>query len=476
MANNYTPSYNQYLTQTAGYALPSSVRTYSVFDPSSNSWRRMTNDGRSPMQQGTQADIQAALRYADSSRGKIWDNPASAQPMVQTQTPGILLRSRTPAQAPAQTPLGGPRGASPASGGGTTVVPVGQGRNVAPKASQGQIQVPVYDERIARERAAFGDPMAGDEFLHEAPIGVPGYQGQKTPVVMQAQQSNVPAEVAQMFNKSGIPQYDINKADRPFLGHERDMLAQGFYRASNLANQAGQMYLGGEIAGPLINLGRGFLAGRAVQSAAPTANGSLAGFVDSLRAANTPATKALKVQEMRDIMNASRASKPIGVGRGASVSDIEAATNFSPAQSSWTPPQGTVINRVVGTPSGSTYVEKLALEAPVYPRYAYPPKPASIPNVISRADVNRASQAAENALKGRYSNVGGGLSAGKVVPRATVRSGTGDTSSIWANAGRGFQRYQTLQGNPRAFEPIPSTLQQVYNSRLGIPSIGFLVR
>ena len=107
MANNYTPNYKQYLTQTAGYALPSSVRTYSVFDPNSNSWKRMTNDGRSPMQQGTQADIQAALRYADSSQGKIWDNP-------------------TPAQTPAQIPLGGPRMASGGHLGGGMGVPSSQ--------------------------------------------------------------------------------------------------------------------------------------------------------------------------------------------------------------------------------------------------------------------------------------------------------------------------------------------------------------
>lgn len=110
MPNNYAPSYNQYLTQTAGYALPSSVRSYSVFDPSSNSWRRMTNNGMSPMQQGTQADIQAALRYADSSRGRVWDNPA-------------------PVQVPVQTPLGGSRRASQPLPREGTVVLQGQPTN-----------------------------------------------------------------------------------------------------------------------------------------------------------------------------------------------------------------------------------------------------------------------------------------------------------------------------------------------------------
>ncbi len=123
MANNYTPNYNQYLTQTAGYALPSSVRSYSVFDPSSNSWRRMTNDGRSPMPMQGQTPVADALALARQTQGRDW----SAQP--------------APVQAPAQTPLGGPRMASPASRGGTVVVPIGQDRNVAPRASQSQIPV-----------------------------------------------------------------------------------------------------------------------------------------------------------------------------------------------------------------------------------------------------------------------------------------------------------------------------------------------
>ena len=123
MANNYTPSYNQYLTQTAGYALPSNVRSYSVFDPSSNSWKRMTNDGRSPMPVQGQTPVADALALARQTQGRDW----SAQP--------------APVQAPAQTPLGGPRMASPASRGGTVVVPMGQGRNVSSRASQGQIPV-----------------------------------------------------------------------------------------------------------------------------------------------------------------------------------------------------------------------------------------------------------------------------------------------------------------------------------------------
>ena len=150
MANNYTPSYNQYRTQTAGYALPSSVRTYSVFDPASNSWRRMTNDGRSPMPASPaqqQADIAGALAQAKQTQGMVYP----AQGMVQTQTPGILLRPKTPVQTPVQTPLGSPRMASPAS-----------------KASQ--VQAPMYTGGgYAEIRKPFPDPMADDDFLHESP-------------------------------------------------------------------------------------------------------------------------------------------------------------------------------------------------------------------------------------------------------------------------------------------------------------------
>lgn len=112
MANpNYAPMYKNYLTNTAGYALPSNVRTYSVFDPSSNSWRRMTNDGRSPLPMTPaqeQAAVAGALMQAQQTQGKVW-NPLPA-----------------PAQTPAQTPLGGPRMASNRQLGGGMGVPASQ--------------------------------------------------------------------------------------------------------------------------------------------------------------------------------------------------------------------------------------------------------------------------------------------------------------------------------------------------------------
>ena len=99
MANNYTPSYNQYRTQTAGYALPSSVRTYSVFDPASNSWRRMTNDGMSPMPQGNQPDIQAALAQARQTQGTVYPAQGMGQGQPVEVHPGYL---NPPAQMPSR--------------------------------------------------------------------------------------------------------------------------------------------------------------------------------------------------------------------------------------------------------------------------------------------------------------------------------------------------------------------------------------
>ena len=127
MANNYTPSYNQYRTQTAGYALPSSVRTYSVFDPASNSWRRMTNDGMSPMPQGNQPDIQAALAQAEQTRGTVYPAQGMGQGQPVEMHPGYV--NPPVQQTPVQMPSRGSRMPSPASGGGGAVPVQGQPAN-----------------------------------------------------------------------------------------------------------------------------------------------------------------------------------------------------------------------------------------------------------------------------------------------------------------------------------------------------------
>ena len=65
-------------------AIPASVQTYSVFDPTSNSWKRMTNNGRSPIPaQGqtlipTQTPTTTPRRVVRASRNTRISNPAPA--------------------------------------------------------------------------------------------------------------------------------------------------------------------------------------------------------------------------------------------------------------------------------------------------------------------------------------------------------------------------------------------------------------
>ena len=137
MANfNYTPSYKQYTQQSAGYVIPNSVKTYSVFDPSSNTWKRMTNNGMSPMPVQGQTPVADALALARQTQGRDW----SVQP--------------APVQVPAQTPLGGSRTPSPASRGGTPSVYPPRGIPEAPAAPQG---VSAGNARPARGMAVSGE-------------------------------------------------------------------------------------------------------------------------------------------------------------------------------------------------------------------------------------------------------------------------------------------------------------------------------
>lgn len=443
---NYARQYQAY-AQSIEPDIPSSVRTYSIFNPDTGTWQRMTNNFRSPI-------------------------PVQGQTLIPTQTPGIMLRPRTQVppmtpeqeqiaieaglararttqgttyqplpQTPAQRSSRGSRTASPASGGGTVIVPMDQPKAKAPAGSQ---VVPTGNPYMgyAESRREFEDP---DAFLHETPRGTAGAQGQK-PVIVTAAPVNL-EEVSQIFQPPMDRGYQFNEpVRRP--PNVRQVIDEEYNNIPLRLHQAYGLMGGGLNVGPAL---ASFRAGDASVAAA---------------------RKAYQEGMMRSQLRRAAPSKYTQIVHPEAPT-IEAVNRFSPMSSTWSPPQGTVINRVVGTPSGSTYVEKLALEAPVYPRYAYPPKPASIPNVVSRADINRASQAAENALKGRYSNVGGGLSAGKAIPRATVRLNTGDTSSIWANAGKGFQRYQILQQNPNAFDPSLTLLERINAARNGIPFLPF---
>lgn len=170
MANNYTPAYKNYLSNSAGYVLPSSVRTYSVFDPSSNSWKRMTNDGMSPIPAQGQTPVADALALARQTQGRDWS----------TQ--------------PAQTPLGGSRVPSNGQQRGGMGVPASPASGVPQKASQGQIPS-LGAGGYAEIRREYGDPEADIAFLHEQPVGQPLLRRQAIPV---RQESNNPILVRNM--------------------------------------------------------------------------------------------------------------------------------------------------------------------------------------------------------------------------------------------------------------------------------------
>lgn len=119
---NYLQQLRAYAQPTPVYTpadIPASVRTYSVFDPSSNTWRRMTNDGRSPI-------------------------PVQGQAVV-------------PVQAPVQTSSRGSRTPSPASRGGGAVLVQGQ----PSKASQRAVEAPVAVQA--------GNPAATVSIIPEIP-------------------------------------------------------------------------------------------------------------------------------------------------------------------------------------------------------------------------------------------------------------------------------------------------------------------
>ena len=144
-----------YLQQLRAYAqplptdIPASVRTYSVFDPNSNTWRRMTNDGRSPIPAQGQAvvpvqapaqpavdPVVAALAMAQQTRGRDWSRPLP--------------------QTPAQMPSRGSVRPSPASGGGGAGVSL----SPVPEASQGASQRGFKASGQPDEYLSVGMPLA----------------------------------------------------------------------------------------------------------------------------------------------------------------------------------------------------------------------------------------------------------------------------------------------------------------------------
>ena len=167
-----TPKQN-YARQFQAYAqgiepdIPASVRTYSIFNPDTGTWQRMTNNFRSPIPVQGQAvvpvqapaqpavdPVVAALAMAQQTQGRDWSRPLP--------------------QTPAQMPSRGSRRPSPASGGGGVV----QVQEQPSRASQRAVEAPVAVQAgnpymgYAEVRKEYGDPEADVAFLNEQPRGV----------------------------------------------------------------------------------------------------------------------------------------------------------------------------------------------------------------------------------------------------------------------------------------------------------------
>lgn len=146
-----TPKQN-YARQFQAYAqgiepdIPSSVRTYSIFNPDTGTWQRMTNNFRSPIPAQGQVAIPVQV---------------PAQPAVDPVVQALALARQTQGrdwamplpQAPAQMLSGGSRRRSPASGGGTMVVPVDQAQSVPQTASKRGFDIApfVYEGKPAKD-------------------------------------------------------------------------------------------------------------------------------------------------------------------------------------------------------------------------------------------------------------------------------------------------------------------------------------
>lgn len=370
MANNYTPSYKQYLTQTAGYALPSSVRTYSVFDPNSNSWRRMTNDGMSPIPAQGQTPVADALALARQTQGRDWS---------------------------AQTPLGGPTMASPASGRGTAVVPMGQGRNVSPRASQGQIPVLPGEDAVQAPSTLYqGSGKTPDGREIYSPIPAVNTSNPTVPVypVFAPNQNEANAEVAQMFQQP-TPKFnqwgEVLSPEAAEWRRKRDLLGQGFKNAALIGSDVAQGYYGAGLLGAGARVLTGALASNAARRQA-----ARAAAAQATEKAETAAHYAASQANRAEMMNILRAQGRMGLS--AEEQALAQANRFGPAQSEWisptTPSVGAGLSR-----STANYTSPRAPRAldPMRKVTTYVPTPET-PVQIIRPLVNTPASSARLAL------------------------------------------------------------------------------
>lgn len=182
--------------------LPASVRTYSVFDPNSNTWRRMTNDGRSPI---------------PAQRQVVVPVQAPAQPAVDPVVQALALARQTQGrdwamplpQSPAQRPSRGSRKASQPQLDSNPSVPASRGASKASAVPQG---VPAGNgskyHGYQEIRKEYGDPEADVAFLYDEPTGkvIPVKQQPQVQVQPQAQQA-VPATFDPALVRNMSPDY-----------------------------------------------------------------------------------------------------------------------------------------------------------------------------------------------------------------------------------------------------------------------------
>ena len=276
--------------------IPASVRTYSMFDPNSNTWRRMTNDGRSPI-------------------------PTQRQVVV-------------PVQAPAQVPSRGSRKASPASKGGTVVVPMDQGRNVAPRATQNQIPV-LPEESTAQVPSTLyqgmGKTQEGDTVytpLTVAANSVPVATITNKGIVVPTTPFSTPADV--VAANRGLP-----PTERPVT--VRDAIDAEYNNIPLRLQQMTGLMGGGLNVGPAL---ASFRAGNA-----------------SVAAARKAYQEGMMRSQLRRPASSKQTSTPF-----SDAPDIEAANRFSPLRSDWTSPKKNVrMNPFVTTPNGTVYRYKPVL-------------------------------------------------------------------------------------------------------------------
>lgn len=450
-----TPKQN-YARQFQAYAqgiepdIPASVRTYSIFNPDTGTWQRMTNNFRSPIPaQGqpvvpVQAPAQpavdpvmAALAMAQQTQGRDWSRPLS--------------------QTPAQTSSRGPRIPSPASGGGRAVPVQGQ----PSRASQRAVEAPVAVQA--------GNPAATVSVIPEIPkdvsVRAPAelYQGvgiapdgtvvnynfTDEPSVSQPASAINMQEVGQMFQPQGqsSPQFsqwgEVLSPEAYEWRRKRDLLGQGFKNASLIGSELAQMYYTGGL-----GAAGGSLIGRVLGNRAFRTGMERLAAARAAERAEVAGHYAVSQANRAEMMNILRAQ-----GRAGMTSEEAAlaeANRFSPFQQEWVSPRATNVGKLSrGTANYSNESAPRALDAMRKVRTYESPHAATSQTIPESAEVaakpaSTASNPARIAktMGSRETNIGGRLS-------GRTQKAEPEVNEIWSKA-RNPERTGTWGGARQA--------------------------